>query len=118
MVGASSTASRTVPPPRAVISALRITTGVSVSSTMRALPTDEQAVAERRHQPFARLAGAVRQAEGDVGQIDDHPVGIGQREDLGRHARRQVEREGRLLVGAGKLGVPRLDRRSPCGARC
>lgn len=73
------------------------------------LALSEEAVAERRDEAFAVLAGALRQAEHDIGQVDNDAIGIGEREHLGLHAGGQIEEEGRRCLAAGELGVGRAD---------
>ena len=57
----------------------------------------DQAVAVGGDQAAAVLAGALRQLEGDLRQVDHHPVGIGEREGGDVDLAGKVEHEAGLL---------------------
>ena len=67
----------------------------------------DQPVAERLHQAAALLAGLGRQLEGDLRQIDHHPIGIGQGEGREIELLAEVDHHTGLLVVAADPDVAR-----------
>ncbi len=65
----------------------------------------DQAVAEGLDHAAALLAGLRGQLEGDLRQVDHHPIGIGQREGRDIDLLREIDDKPRLLVVAAKPHV-------------
>ena len=74
----------------------------------------DKAVAERLDQPPAGLAGLGREPEGDLRQVDDHPVRRCQSKDGQVDLVGEIEDQAGLAIVAGQ---PHVGRRRPIGRR-
>ena len=92
-VGASSMTSSTAVPPLPVMSARLMTTGPVVSMTTRALPSASNPKRNAAMSPLPLLSRSLGKMEGDVGQIDDDAIGVGEGENLSPHARRETQQK-------------------------
>ena len=93
--------------------ALSIRTGLlDVEHDARAA-LHHEAEAERLDQPAAALAGLRRQLEGHLRQVDDHAIGVGEREGAQVDLAREVHDEAGAGVVAAEPGVGRDRKRRP-----
>ena len=80
-------------------------TGPAVSSTMREPPGITRPKRNALTRPRPLLARLGRQLEGDLRQVDDDPVGIGESEGAQVDLLGQIDHEPGLLVVAAEAGV-------------